>query len=176
MVTDVRQNGRAVDEGTERLTQALGWFSLGLGLAPIGAPERLSRQGGVDDSRTANAVLRAVGAREFLHASGLLLRHPLWVWTRVAGDAMDLTMLVRALAHRHGWRRRRTALATAAIVGITAADVYAAARITASSARNQTTSTALAPSPLTRGRTLDVSAAITISRPVEEVYGYWQQL
>jgi uncharacterized membrane protein len=176
MVTTVQQNGRAVDVGTERLTQALGWFSLGLGLAPIGAPERLSRQVGVDDSRTATTVLRAVGAREILHASGLLLRHPLWVWTRVAGDAMDLTMLARALAHRSGWRRRRTALATAAIVGITAADVYAAARISAASARSQHSSTALASgSRLTRGKTLDVKAAITISRPVEEVYGYWHQ-
>src|ERR1700712_3520862 len=80
MVTDLRQNGSAVDEGTERLTQALGWFSLGLSLAPIGAPERLSRQVGVDDSRTATAVLRAVGVRELLHASGLLLQHPQWVW------------------------------------------------------------------------------------------------
>src|ERR1700710_1265404 len=106
MITDVRQNGSAVGESTERLTQALGWFSLGLGLVPIYAPERLSRQVGVDDSRIATAVLRAVGAREFLHASGLLLRHPLWVWTRVAGDVMDLSMLGRAIAHRRGWRRR----------------------------------------------------------------------
>src|SRR4051794_16123778 len=143
MVTDVRQNGRAVDEGTERLTQALGWFSLGLGVAPIGAPERLSRRVGVDDSRAATAVLRAVGVREFLHASGLLLRRPLWVWTRVAGDAMDLTMLARALSHRSGWRRRRTALATAAIVGITVTDVYAAIRASTSSARSQTRSTSL---------------------------------
>jgi len=171
------RNGRAVDEGTERLTQALGWFSLGLGLAPIGAPGRLSRQVGVDDSRTATAVLRAVGARELLHASGLLLKHPRWVWTRVAGDAMDLTLLARALAHRQGWRRRRTALATAAIVGITATDVYAAARASASSARSQSRSTNLPPTRLsTRGSTVDVSAAITINRPVDEVYGYWHQL
>jgi uncharacterized membrane protein len=176
MVTDIRQDGPAVDERIERLTQTLGWFSLGLGLAPMGAPERLSRQVGVDDSRTATAVLRAVGAREFVHAAGLLLRHPSWVWTRVAGDVLDLTMLARALDRRHGWRRRRTAIATAAIVGITAADVYAAARISASSARSQTRPTALAPSRPTRGRTLDVTGAVTISRPVEEIYGYWKQL
>jgi uncharacterized membrane protein len=173
MVTEVRQNGHRVDEGTERLTRALGWFSLGLGLAPIGVPERLSRQVGLDDSRTATTVLRAVGAREFVHASGLLLRHPLWVWTRVAGDAMDIAMLVTALSHRQGWRRRRTALATAAIVGITLTDVYAAARATASP---RPTTRAQTPAPtrlLPRGRNVDVTAAITINRPVDEVYGYW---
>ena len=177
MVTDLRQNGSAVDEGTERLTQALGWFSLGLSLAPIGAPERLSRQVGVDDSRTATAVLRAVGVRELVHASGLLLQHPQWVWTRVAGDAVDLTMLARALARRGGWRRRRTAMATAAIVGITAADVYAAARASRSPTRaaHPDSIVLAARTPLTRGSTVDVSAAVTISRPVDEVYGYWHQ-
>lgn len=174
MVTDIRQNGRAVDVDGDRIAQAFGWFSLGLGIAPIGAPERLSRQVGVDDSRTATAVLRLVGVRELVHASGLLLRHPLWVWTRVVGDAMDLTMLARALAHRHGWRRRRTAVATAAIVGITAADVYAAVRV--SSARPHTSRTnRTAETPSTRGRTVDVTAAITISREVDEVNGYWHQ-
>ncbi|MEK8105091.1 hypothetical protein NKG94_07450 [Micromonospora sp. M12] len=47
----------------------------------------------------------------------------------MAGDAMDLTLLARALTDRNGERRHRIALTTLAIAGITAVDVLAAVRI-----------------------------------------------
>jgi uncharacterized membrane protein len=153
------RRGAAADPQVEKLAKALGWMSLGLAVTPLAAPDRLSRQVGVDDTRTARAVVRALGVRELLHASGLLLQRPYWVFTRVAGDAMDLTMLGRAMADRKGWRRRRTAMATAAIVGITAADLYAAARTTRASLKE---------------RVMELEASITINASAEQVYSYWR--
>jgi hypothetical protein len=112
----------------ERRGRALGWVSLGLGVAQVVAPNAVRRISGVDDSETSRAVVPLVGTRELVHAAGLLTsrRIGLWVWTRVAGDAMDLTSLAVALAHRHGERRRRLVGVTGAVVGITAVDVLTA--------------------------------------------------
>ena len=75
-----------------------------------------------------------VGARELVHAAGLLTSRlkSVWAWTRVAGDAMDLTSLGMALAHRGGRRRRRLAAVTGAVVGITVLDLLTAAQATRS--------------------------------------------
>jgi uncharacterized membrane protein len=103
-----------------------------------------------------------VGARELLHALTLLgSRTPApWVWTRVAGDVMDLATLGRAVARRKGSRRRRAKIATAAVVGVTAMDLFAALRQDRR--------------PWAHGMTLH--AAITVKRPREEVYRFWRDL
>ena len=46
----------------------------------------------MDDSPTSRVVVPLVGARELVHAAGLLTsrRKGVWAWTRVVGDAMDL--------------------------------------------------------------------------------------
>ena len=58
----------------------------------------------MDDSATSRAVVPLVGARELVHAAGLVTsrRKSAWAWTRVVGDAMDLTSLGMAIAHRGG--------------------------------------------------------------------------
>jgi hypothetical protein len=72
----------------------------------------------VDDSPTSRAVVPLVGARELVHAAGLLTsgRKSIWAWTRVVGDAMDLTSLGMAIAHRGGRRRRGSSAFTGAVV------------------------------------------------------------
>ncbi|MFF3326832.1 hypothetical protein [Streptomyces sp. NPDC002889] len=45
------------------------------------------------------------------------------MWARVAGDALDLTLLGRALEARSGDRRRRSAATTVTLAAITAADL-----------------------------------------------------
>ncbi|MBO3744034.1 hypothetical protein [Actinoplanes flavus] len=107
-------------------------MSLGLGVAQLAAPDRVRRMSGVDDSATSRAVVPLVGARELVHAAGLLRsrRKSVWAWTRVVGDAMDLTALGMALAHRGGRRRRRLLAVTGAVAGITVLDLLTAVQAT----------------------------------------------
>jgi hypothetical protein len=72
--------------------RGLGWMSLGLGVAQLAALDTVRRISGVDDSPTSRAVVPLVGAREPVHAAGLLTsrRKSIWACTRVVGDAMDL--------------------------------------------------------------------------------------
>ncbi|GGE09234.1 hypothetical protein GCM10011390_30420 [Aureimonas endophytica] len=78
------------------LAQGLGWFSLALGALEILAPERLDRALGIGHHETAT---RAYGLREVAAGLGILLsRDPTpWIWSRVAGDALDLASLAPAL-------------------------------------------------------------------------------
>ena len=145
------------------LTRFLGWSSLGLGVAQLAAPDRVARLAGVDDNASAPLVIRAVGARELVHAAGLLKsdRHRAWARTRVAGDTMDLAVLALALKGRDGERRRRAKAVTAAVAGITMLDVYAAIR--ASRVRGDT-------------KRRPLHASITVNRPVADVYRFWRDL
>jgi uncharacterized membrane protein len=139
--------------------RALGWVSLGLGVAQLVAPRAVRRLSGVDDSRTSKVLVPLVGARELVHAAGLLAgrRTGPWAWTRVAGDAMDLVSLGVALVHRRGQRRMRLLAVTGAVVGITVADVRTALRTT-------------------QGGTMELTAATTVRKPPSDVYAFWRQL
>src|SRR3954470_7815136 len=94
------------DAAATRTARALGVTSLGLGAAALLRTAPVPRRTGTGNSSTAPAVIRAVGARELLHAVALLVGPPGMVWTRVAGDAMDLPVLERARRSRTGRRRR----------------------------------------------------------------------
>lgn len=110
------------------MTTTLGAASLGLGLTELLAPGRVAVLSGVDDGHRALPVIRALGVRECGHGVAVLLSSGRLVWTRVAGDALDLAILLGATVRRRGVRRRRGLIATAAITGITLADIYATAR------------------------------------------------
>ncbi|WP_242624060.1 SRPBCC family protein [Micromonospora kangleipakensis] len=147
------------DRPSEGLARLLGWFSLGLGAAALGARSRVGRLSGIDGSPTAQTVLRIAGVRELGHAAALLVpRRAGWgAWTRVAGDAMDLAACGRALQGRRGERRRRLTYTTVAVAGITAVDLYTAVRV----ARRR------------RPEGNEVHAAVTVNRSVEDVYRFW---
>jgi uncharacterized membrane protein len=161
--------GKRGDDMTERdrhklngLARGLGWASMGLGAVQLTAPDTVRRMSGTDDSLPARVVVPLVGVRELFHTAVLLgsrIPGP-WVWTRVAGDAIDLTVLGRAVAHRRGARRRRAMTATVAVAGITAVDLFTAVR----AGRR----------PWAYG--LSLHAAITVRRPREEVYGFWRDM
>ena len=104
----------------------LGWFSVGIGVVALVIPRTVARVTGVGDGETARLVLRLVGLRELVSGAGILnRRRPTgWLWGRVAGDAIDLGLLV--LGSRRG-RRGRTLTAAAAVAGVTALDVATAA-------------------------------------------------
>jgi uncharacterized membrane protein len=147
---------------TDRLVRFLGLASAGLGVPMLWKTDEVAEASGVDDSRVAPAVIRAVGARELVHAALLLLGPSRSVWTRVAGDAADLAVLTRAVQSRTGERRARTTAVTVAVLGITALDLYVATR----SARRQHG----------RGRPgpLELHASTTVNRSPHETYGFWR--
>ncbi len=116
------------DERT--LAKALGWFSIGLGVAELAAPGRLSRLIGL---RERNKVMRALGMREITSGVGILTRRrPAgWLWSRVAGDAIDLGLLVAALRTERRRQRKRLAAATAAVAGVALLDLLSSRQLTA---------------------------------------------
>ena len=148
------------------LARSLGVASVGLGVPMLAAPGRVSRLSGVDDSASSVPVIRLVGARELVHAAGLLAGKSRWAWTRVGGDALDLLLLARAVRSRDGVRRRRALLSTAAVAGIAAVDVYTAVR-----SRPQPPGPGITGTPA-----LQLRASVTVTRGVGEVYDFWRDL
>jgi uncharacterized membrane protein len=149
---------------TAWLNRGLGIGSVGLGLAMIIAPARISRMCGVHRHPIASRVILPVlGIRQLGHAAGLLpARRPtMWIWSRVVGDAMDLSLLGRAMNDRRS-DQRRLAMASGVFAAITAADVFLAIRTTR----------------IRRGwrGPLHLQASITVNRPPEEVYRFWRDL
>ena len=108
----------------------LGAFSLGLGLAELLAPRRLASLVGLPNDVRTRSLLRAFGLRELLAAAGLLGRpvSAVWLWSRVAGDAMDLALLLTSVGARRA-RTVRILAATTAVAGVTAWDALSAMRI-----------------------------------------------
>jgi uncharacterized membrane protein len=155
-------NGASRDGGSEQLANALGWFSIGLGLMELAAPSQTARLIGIDDSKTNRAILRAFGARELAAGVGILStrRRPAgWMWARVAGDALDLAALGTALNSDES-DKRRLGGAIAAVAGVTALDVLTSTRL----------------SRETRAERFEFERAITVNRPPDEVYSFWREL
>ena len=118
-------NGRD-DALALRLARGLGWFSIALGAVELLRPRAVKHAAGAP---VPDAQVRAYGLREI--ASGLAIlgsRDPTkWVWTRLAGDLLDIASLRRG-ADPESARQPRAGLALAAVLAITALDLYAAMR------------------------------------------------
>ena len=104
-----------------RLATFLGVFGIGLGLAQVLAPERVSRLIGLHGK---DDVMRALGMREIASGIAILMQDVPResVWARVWGDVMDLSLLNAAL-NAKGTEKPRVAAAAAAVAGVTALDV-----------------------------------------------------
>jgi uncharacterized membrane protein len=150
-------HGRKRSSGSsgEGLATFLGWFSIGLGLAEVFAPRQLSKLIGLNEDHT--LLLRAMGLREITSGIGILstTRPTGWVWSRVAGDALDLSLLGAALASDDSDKGRVWA-ATGAVAGVTALDVICAEQLRSGLSDRAT-----------------VVEAVTIDRPADELYRFW---
>ncbi|ATQ73586.1 cyclase/dehydrase [Massilia violaceinigra] len=148
-----------------RLGIALGWLSIGLGLAGLMAPRFMARAAGMPDWPH---VMRVVGMRELVSGVGLLNRphDQLWRWSRVMGDAMDLGIVGVAAIHPYA-NRRRLASTALALASVGALDLRAGnpPRITPSHG-------ALT-GPQGGQR---VQHAVSIHRPAGECYRFWRDL
>jgi hypothetical protein len=108
---------------SDQLARALGWFSLGLGIAEIVAPQRFTRALGMEGSE---GLVRAYGAREI--AAGMMTLSPdktMGLWSRVAGDGLDIVTLLGGL-HRDNPKRANVAAALSVVLGVTVLDFIGA--------------------------------------------------
>ena len=143
----------------ERLAYGLGWFSIALGLAEFLAPRRLAQAIGVPSEH--HGVIKAMGLREMASGIGILTRRaPITaVWSRVAGDMIDLACLGAALSFTPA-HRGRLAATTVAVAGATALDLLCAQQ--------------LSRGVKTHNGAISVSVSLTIDRLAEDLYRFWR--
>ena len=151
------QNGSLSQE--ERFAYGLGWFSIILGLAEFIASRRLGQAIGVPSEH--HGVIKAMGLREMASGIGILTqRAPITaVWSRIAGDMIDLTCLGAALSCTRA-HRGRLAVTAAAIAGATALDLLCAQQ--------------LSRGVKTHNGVISVTESLTIDRIPEDLYRYWR--
>jgi len=164
-----RADGHTSESSRQRASArqgiALGAFSVGLGLAELLTPQGVAALIGLPNTRRTRLVLRALGVRELLAGVGLLAqpRSATWLWSRVAGDAMDLALLAGGFTKRRA-KVGRLVAATAAVAGVAAIDAVTAARETRNPVLNRV------------GAPVHVLRTITINREPQDVYEYWRDL
>jgi uncharacterized membrane protein len=153
---------------TETWAQALGWFSIGLGVAQLAAPGAMARLIGVPDDRSSRNTMLALGLRELTSGVGILSKpdSPSWLWSRVGGDVMDLALLGTAFKS-DGADRRRVAAATAAVLGVTVLDMMTSRRL-----RDEQQTGAAAERKASRME--PVHKSLTVNRSPDEVYAFWR--
>lgn len=113
----------------QQRAQRLGWLSLALGLTELAAPHVIEQTLRIKNHST---LLRTLGARELLTGGAILSqqRPAAWVWGRVAGDAMDIALLLAALG-RNPIQRSRVGAAFGVVAAITAVDLVCAQQLSA---------------------------------------------
>jgi uncharacterized membrane protein len=160
----------ARERSGERLARGLGWFSLGLGVSQLAAPRKVAQLIGVPDRARNRGALLAVGVRELMAGVGILSRRgqaPGWLWARVGGDLIDIALLSAALRSKAA-DKKCVAAALGAVAGVTALDLFAAQRLTRRARSRE--------AGLPLGGPRPASYAVTINRPIDEVYRLWRQL
>ena len=145
------------------LARALGWFSIGLGLAELAAPDSIARMVGMPVRARNRHLLRAFGAREVASGIGILANpaDARGMWSRVAGDAMDLAFVGSALRSTEA-DRKRVLTALGALGSVAALDLYCASSL------------AMREVPSDHRRPIEVREATTIAAPAAALYDFWR--
>jgi uncharacterized membrane protein len=152
------------DIGAERLARGLGWFSIGLGLTELLAPRLVAKLCGGQGKHT--GLIRLYGLREI--ASGFMIfsqgRKPAHgVWSRVAGDALDLATL-GAAAVSSRTNKVGVLFGTANVLAVTALDVLCAQELSRQKGE------------MTEGGAIRVKRSIAINRSPQELYQFWRDV
>ncbi len=152
------------DSNIQRISNGLGWFSIGLGLAELVMPGMVAELIGLEDEDGTLSLLRGYGLREIAAGVGILSQPQAagWMWSRVAGDLMDLSSLGKALSSS-GTNRTRAVAATAAVLGVTALDVFCAQQLSSGRGQEDEADTG----------TRSTIRTIIINRSAEDLYGFW---
>jgi uncharacterized membrane protein len=144
----------------EQLARGLGWFSIGLGLTEVLVPRLVARVIGVQPHP---ALFCFLGVREIASGVGILTRRKPaeWLWSRVAGDIVDLALLGAAMTgarNGHG----RLLLATAAVAGVTTLDLACSQQISRSKGL------------ISEDGSIRVAKSLMINRSPEQLYRFWR--
>lgn len=117
----------------------LGFLSIGLGVATVAAPDKVTRLLGLDAEPE---TVSAFGAREIASGAGLLspVKPGPWFWARVGGDVMDLAALRSAL-RRDNPQRMVAAAVAATVAGIAVIDILMAIEATRDRRANEAAAT-----------------------------------
>jgi uncharacterized membrane protein len=139
------------------VARALGWLSVGVGIAQIVAPRTVCRLAGLPPAPT---FMRLMGLRELACGIGIITqRNPApWLKARVAGDAIDLVWLAAA-APMPASRGARVGAAFGAVAGVTALDVYCSDELSQR-----------------RAAPVHIAETITVAAPPEALYAFWRDL
>lgn len=154
------------DVTDQQMASGLGWFSVGLGLAEIFAPQALGQLIGAG---SASRYLPLLGLREVASGVGILRgkRPAAGLISRVAGDVMNLMFLAAAANSRNADPARLSAAAVA-IAGVTALDVIASERVSERPKAGQSECDSEDHSGVR------VYQAITINRTADDLYKAWR--
>ena len=130
----ILQTGPSSLSSADRLARGLGWFSIGLGLAELFAAEQMTRALGMEGKE---ALVRSFGLREI--GAGILslsIDKQVGLWSRVAGDGLDMLTLAAELRSDNP-KRDNVGLALAMVVGVTLLDFVGAQAVTSRHSRNR---------------------------------------
>lgn len=109
----------------DRIAQGLGVFSIALGVAELAFPGAIGRALGLENRQ---GLLRAYGVREITAGIGALQPNPMpAMWSRVAGDVLDLATLAQGHDADDEDKRRKANAALLAVGAITLVDLLVAA-------------------------------------------------
>jgi uncharacterized membrane protein len=138
-----------------RATQALGWFSLVVGLTEIISPGAMGKLMG---ARPRAGLTRLFGLREVAAGLGLLSgrRTSLWLWSRVGGDVLDLASLGRLLSAKHA-DKENVSIVLGSVAAVTAIDLYCAIKASEKEAVP-----------------FAVVEKISVGRPSAELFAWWR--
>jgi uncharacterized membrane protein len=137
-----------------RIAGALGIFSIGLGAVEFLAPGTVAKLLGARQP----SWLRWFGLREMAAGLGILSGKgtAFWMWSRVFGDILDVGALLKLATSRRR-NEPQTGVATAAVLGVTALDVWCATELSKKA-----------------GEYNRVVEKITVGRPAEDLYKMWR--
>jgi uncharacterized membrane protein len=152
--------GRDVPDGFV-LSRAVGWTSVGMGIAELLVPRAVSSIAGLEPTTGASLGVRTKGFGDLALGLGILLRprRPMPMWARVATDAIGLGLLAWAVRGDKSHRARGIASLVASVSTL-ALDAYATQKVTAAQ------ETAASP----------VMFSVTINKPPAEVYAFFRRL
>jgi uncharacterized membrane protein len=139
----------------KRLARGLGWFSLALGTTELLAPKFIARISGVPERRA--GMIRLFGLCEIASGISLFAQKNTAgaLWSRVAGDALNLTSLGLVCTAPDA-KRGRITFATANMLAVTALDVIAAKQMSSGKSG------------------VHAKASCIVNRNPDEVYGFWR--
>jgi hypothetical protein len=128
----VLRSGPSSMGASDKLARGLGWFSIGLGLVEIFAARRVTRALGIEGKEP---LVRAFGAREI--GAGIIslsVDKHVGLWSRVAGDGLDIVTLLAAMRPDNR-KRDNVGIALALVLGVTLLDIIGAQGASARHAR-----------------------------------------